>query len=263
MQITIKRQSQKKTSGFEVTQNKNDGHYYISKVPKYFNNGIQIGDRVLNINGTHFLDFQNEQNANDLIETFQLELVPAGDDEEEEEDEEEDDDVDISDDDDDDEDESAEVPRNGNNGGSRARGGDGSNDDDDEAKNWSDSEEEEEEDDEEEEEEEWTRPTQRYQPMDRFMVTVTKGEDPYNPGIELAAYKGEYYVVGVDQNGPFYTTSIDKGDKIVSLNGKKSKDIASVEYAMELIDSKQKTTVFVMRPDPNMDKGYKWVMSKH
>jgi len=98
--------------------------------------------------------------------------------------------------------------------------------------------------------------------MDRFMVTVSKGEDPYDPGISIAAYKGDYYVSEVSERGPFYSTAIDKGDKILSLNGKKSRDIESVENAMHLIDSKQKTTVFVMRPDPNMDKGYKWLMAK-
>ena len=90
------------------------------------------------------------------------------------------------------------------------------------------------------------------------MVTVTKAGE--GAGIELVQYENEIYISAVN-NGPFYETSVDKGDRILSINGKKVKDIKTVAFARELMDNKDKITLFVMRPDPVKDRGYKWVMS--
>lgn len=69
--VTIQRNSKKK-AGFEV-ERRNDGFYYITKVPK---NCIKIGvgDRVLEINGTMQEDFKSQKNANDLIDTIRLDV---------------------------------------------------------------------------------------------------------------------------------------------------------------------------------------------
>ena len=71
LNVTVKRKSKKK-SGFEV-ELRDDGFYYISKVPPG-HKSIGVGDRVLDINGTHFLQFGNEKNANELIDSFRLEV---------------------------------------------------------------------------------------------------------------------------------------------------------------------------------------------
>jgi hypothetical protein len=71
LQITIKRKSKKKI-GFEIELS-DDGHYYITKVPAKCKS-IGVGDRVLEINGTKHLEFKNETNANELIDSFRLEV---------------------------------------------------------------------------------------------------------------------------------------------------------------------------------------------
>ncbi len=53
--------------------------------------------------------------------------------------------------------------------------------------------------------------------------------------------------------------ALNRGDKILSVNGKKIPDhIDTVEEAMDLIYSKPKITLFVLRPKKN-DEGYNWV----
>jgi len=111
---------------------------------------------------------------------------------------------------------------------------------------------------EEEEEEEERGPVEKHVPNDRFMVTVSKTSD--DTGINLVDYKGKIYVSDVERKGPFYSTAVTKGDEILAINGKKSKDIKSIAYAEELMEFKDKITLFVMRPDPVKDKGYQWVM---
>jgi hypothetical protein len=69
LNITVKRKSKKK-SGFEV-EKREDGHYYITKVPPGYKS-IGVGDRVIDINGTDYLDFGNEKNANDIFDSFRL-----------------------------------------------------------------------------------------------------------------------------------------------------------------------------------------------
>jgi hypothetical protein len=71
LDVTVKRKSKKK-AGFTV-ELREDGHYYMSKVPKGIKS-IGVGDRVMEINGTTFPDFKNAKHANDLIDTFRLEV---------------------------------------------------------------------------------------------------------------------------------------------------------------------------------------------
>ena len=56
--------------GFEV-ELKNDGFYYVSKVPPGFK-AMQVGDLVLEINGAKYSDFQDSRHANELIDSIQL-----------------------------------------------------------------------------------------------------------------------------------------------------------------------------------------------
>ena len=101
--------------------------------------------------------------------------------------------------------------------------------------------------------------TSNYKPMDRWMVTVHKEADEA-VGISIVQYKTELFITGVDE-GPFFKTAIDKGDKVLSINGKKvGKHISTVTEAEELMEGKTQLTVFVLRPDNEKDLGYKWVM---
>jgi hypothetical protein len=60
---------------------------------------------------------------------------------------------------------------------------------------------------------------------------------------------------------PTTTKALDRGDKILSINGKKHpKELQSIEQAKQLLGVKAKATLFVMRPDPR-DEGYQWVMA--
>lgn len=71
LDVTVKRHSKRK-AGFEV-EKRDDGHYYITKVPDGFSK-IGVGDRVVEINGTTHLDFKTAKRANDLIDSFRLEV---------------------------------------------------------------------------------------------------------------------------------------------------------------------------------------------
>jgi hypothetical protein len=95
LNITVKRKSSKKI-GFEV-ELASDGHYYLTKVPPGHKSSA-IGDRVLEINGTPYHEFKSEDHANELFDTFRIEVIPNDDEEEEEEEEEEDDDYEEEDD---------------------------------------------------------------------------------------------------------------------------------------------------------------------
>lgn len=71
LNVTVKSKG-KKRSGLEV-ELRDDGHYYISKVPKGFNS-CSVGDRILQINGTEFHKFKSAKHANFLIDTLQMEV---------------------------------------------------------------------------------------------------------------------------------------------------------------------------------------------
>lgn len=111
--------------------------------------------------------------------------------------------------------------------------------------------------------------TKKHQPNERFIINCSQKEDDEddNLGIDLVEFKQgkgkrikiELFVRVVNR-GPFFETALDRGDKIVTINGKKvPEQIDSAEEAMDLIRSKTRISLYVMRPSPK-DKGYKWLM---
>lgn len=53
--------------------------------------------------------------------------------------------------------------------------------------------------------------------------------------------------------------ALNRGDKILAINGKKiSEHLCTVDEVFDILYSKPKMTLFVLRPRKN-DKGYKWV----
>lgn len=87
------------------------------------------------------------------------------------------------------------------------------------------------------------------------MVTVKRDEDE-DTGLTLVQHKNELFVADVDR-GPFFKTAVDKGDKVLSIYGKKiPKHIKTVAEAEALMEGKTTLTMFVLRPDPEADVGY-------
>ena len=70
----------KKPVGFEIEQ-REDGHYYIAAVPSK-KASINVGDRVVEINGVPASEFKNEKKANKLFEKLVMEVVEFDSDEE-------------------------------------------------------------------------------------------------------------------------------------------------------------------------------------
>lgn len=295
--VTIQRRSNKKP-GFEVEKREEDGFYYITKVPKNCTN-IAVGDRVLEINGTTHKDFKSETNANDLVDSLKLDVVPVDDDDEE------DDEGEDSEEDYEEVNRSRSISKNrprkdkakssGADGNSRSKiiksQSEDIEDDSGYGDNWNDVDEMKTNDnnwtDEDfdnnntiseinngevrpaanrdgiSKQESWDRPyVSQYKPRDRFMITVMNGEEKSDGdlGIELLEFEnGEIYVSEVNE-GPFYETALNRGDKILSINGKKIPNhIDTVEEAMGILQSKSKLTVFVLRPSKK-DKGFRWVL---
>lgn len=279
--VTIKRKSKKK-AGFEVEKREEDGFYYITKVPKNCTK-IGVGDRVLEINGLMHQDFKSQTNANDLVDSLRLEVVPVDDDDSQEDDSEEEYEV---------------LNRSGSkkhnspampspefDGNRRSKNVESrrevDEDDSDSGEDWNDSgemksEEPDRNDDtfnntnnyarndnagqQKLEKSDWDRQyVSNYKPDERFMISVTKNEGNDNLGIELVEFQeSEIYVSEVNQ-GPFYETALNRGDKIISINGKKIADnINTVEEAMDILHSHSKITLFVLRPKTN-DEGLMWV----
>ena len=90
--------------------------------------------------------------------------------------------------------------------------------------------------------------TSKFQPGDKFMIRVkTKG----NPGIGLFDFKGGIYVGRIERNGAFYSTPIDTGDKVISMNGKKVDAIKSASGAMAIMEEKETVSLYVCRSDRN------------
>jgi len=347
LNLTIKRRSNKK-AGFEVEQQE-DGFYYISKVPKNCKK-IGVGDRVLEINGTMHSDFKSAANANDLVDSFRLEVAPVDDnDEDEDESDEEYEEVDrsgsksrripvtdpieseeVDDSARSDEKEFDDSARSAEEADDSARSAEEDDDsarsaeedddsarsaeeDDDSAKSAEEvddsdrsenheshgevddddsdygEEVENEEPDWDEEDvannissssggmaeirrgvapsKSWERPyVSQYKAHDRFMISVTKEEDDDDLGIDLIEYQENEIYVSEVNGGPFYATALNRGDKIISVNGKKvSTHLHSVDEVMDLINSKSKIQIFALRPSPD-DGGYNWVheyMSSH
>jgi PDZ domain len=59
-------------SGFAAAKG-SDGYYYITKVPKNYTQ-ISVGDRILDINGVSHDKFRHQRHANELLDSFQLEV---------------------------------------------------------------------------------------------------------------------------------------------------------------------------------------------
>jgi hypothetical protein len=101
--VTVKRQAKKK-SGYSVEER--DGEYFVSEAPAKAR--VNVGDKVVTINGIHDGEFTDEDDANGLIESIRIVVIPAdeideydaavnAEDEEEEEEEESDEDYEESD----------------------------------------------------------------------------------------------------------------------------------------------------------------------
>jgi len=292
--VTIKRKSAKK-AGFEIEKREEDGFYYITKVPENCKK-IGVGDRVLEINGTLHADFESQTNANDLVNSFRLEVVPVDDDDEEEGDDsvEEHEVVNHS------RSKTHKIPRAAtmassiSDDSSRSKNTESQSGDDegesDYGEDWNEGvemkSEEPDWDDEavdnnsdssvaraaaersafvneeklEEEKKSWDRQyVSQYKPNDRFMISVSNDNDD-DLGIDLVEFQeNEIYVSEVDQ-GPFYETALNRGDRIISINGKRIPDhLETVEEAIEILQSHSKLTLFVLRPSEK-DEGLKWVI---
>mmetsp|Transcript_25464 Transcript_25464/g.70126 ORF Transcript_25464/g.70126 Transcript_25464/m.70126 type:complete len:343 (-) Transcript_25464:700-1728(-) len=336
LNVVIKRKS-KKTLGFEVEKREEDGFYYITKVPPNCKT-VGVGDRVLEINGTTHLNFKNEKNANSLVESIRLDVVPADSDESDDEesesesdeeyeevsklknktklasaaaaaeaaasskkttkrskknDDESADKVDESEEEEDWDDSSedrgagrgkkkAAKQNDKDEDDSMSKDSDDGDDDDDTSGDQEDDEDRDfvktsaakrnENYDDDEEEENWDRPyVSKYKPNEKFMISVAmKDADSDQLGLDLVEFKSgkgkfsrnDLFVKNVDR-GPFYKTALDRGDKLISINGKKIPEkIKTAEDAMELLASKPKAAIFAVRPDPK-DKGYIWLMENH
>jgi len=70
--VTVKRNTKKK-SGYTIS--KSDDGYIVEAVPDKAR--VQIGDKVMGINGVHADDFADEEDANELLESIRLVVVPA------------------------------------------------------------------------------------------------------------------------------------------------------------------------------------------
>jgi len=69
--VTVKR-SAKKKSGYVVGEQ--DGYYYLSETPAKAR--VKPGDRIMGINGIAAEEFLDEDDANDLIESIRITVVP-------------------------------------------------------------------------------------------------------------------------------------------------------------------------------------------
>jgi hypothetical protein len=88
--------------------------------------------------------------------------------------------------------------------------------------------------------------TSKFQPGDKFMIRVkTKG----SPGINLFDFRGHIYVGPIEKGGAFYSTPIDTGDKVISMNGKKTDMIRSASNAMAMLEERETVSLYVCRSD--------------
>lgn len=70
--VTVKRNTKKK-SGYTVTEE--DGEFFIGAVPDKAR--VSVGDKIAGINGIRAEDFEDEEDANTLIDSIRLVFVPA------------------------------------------------------------------------------------------------------------------------------------------------------------------------------------------
>ena len=103
---------------------------------------------------------------------------------------------------------------------------------------------------------------QTRRPNERFMISATKQEGSSDLGISLILHRTEMFVTSVDEKGPFNTTVLARGDKVLKINGKMiPKQIKTVKEAEAFLTAKAKINMFIQRPDPKRDRGYIWVMN--
>lgn len=69
--VTVKRTAKKK-AGYAVEER--EGEYFISEVPAKAR--VNVGDKVTGINGIKADEFEDEDDANDLIESIRIVAVP-------------------------------------------------------------------------------------------------------------------------------------------------------------------------------------------
>lgn len=93
------------------------------------------------------------------------------------------------------------------------------------------------------------------------MATVAKTQRSREYGITLLEYQGEYFVSGITKSGLFYNSPINEGDKILSINGKKSAAIKNAAFAEGMMDERDSISLFVLRPDPTKAE-YQVVLTK-
>lgn len=70
--VTVKRNTKKK-SGYTVSES--DGEYYLGAIPDKAR--VNVGDKITGINGIKAEDFADEEDANELMESIRLVVVPA------------------------------------------------------------------------------------------------------------------------------------------------------------------------------------------
>ena len=70
--VTVKRNTKKK-SGYTVAES--DGEYYVGAVPDKAR--VKVGDKVVGINGIKADEFADEEDANELMDSIRLVVVPA------------------------------------------------------------------------------------------------------------------------------------------------------------------------------------------
>lgn len=69
--VTVKRSGKKKSS---YTVGEQDGYYYVAECPNKAR--VRPGDRIIGINGISSDEFMDEDDANDLIESIRITVVP-------------------------------------------------------------------------------------------------------------------------------------------------------------------------------------------
>lgn len=69
--VTVKRSSKKKSS---YTIGEQDGYYYVAECPNKAR--VRPGDRIMGVNGINSDEFMDEDDANDLIDSIRITVVP-------------------------------------------------------------------------------------------------------------------------------------------------------------------------------------------
>lgn len=69
--VTVKRSGKKKSS---YSVGEQDGYYYVAECPNKAR--VRPGDRIIGINGISSDEFMDEDDANDLMESIRITVVP-------------------------------------------------------------------------------------------------------------------------------------------------------------------------------------------